>query len=131
MKKSALIFVVTGSALLAGCYSYGGWQPTVDAYGDPNAYRINQDMAECRQLAERSSGGTTTETAKGAAVGGLLGAATGAVAGAFAGSPGTGAAIGAAAGGGLGAAKQGFGAEDQFQRAYKNCMRNRGHRVVD
>lgn len=131
MKKLAITIVVTGSALISGCYSYGGWQPTVDTYNDRNAYRLNQDMAECKQLALQASGGTTSETAKGAAVGGLLGAATGAVAGALAGSPGTGAAIGAAAGGGIGAAKQGFGSESTYQNAYKNCLRSRGHNVLN
>ncbi|MGR8940675.1 MAG: glycine zipper family protein [Gammaproteobacteria bacterium] len=131
MKKSVLCTAVIGSVLLTGCYSYGGWKPTVDPYNDPNAYRINQDMAECDQLARQASGGTTKETAIGAGTGALIGAAGGAVVGAFTGNPATGAAIGAAAGGFGGGAKQGFSAEEDFKRAYKNCMRNRGHRVVN
>ncbi|MEC4750244.1 glycine zipper family protein [Methylomicrobium sp. Wu6] len=131
MKKSSLSMVVIGSILLTGCYSYGGWQPTVDPYNDPNAYRINQDTAECKQLAQQASGGTTKETAIGAGTGALIGAAGGAIVGAFAGNPGTGAAIGAAAGGFGGGAKQGFSSEDEFKRSYSNCMRNRGHRVVN
>lgn len=116
--------------LLSGCYSYGGYTPTVDAYNDRFAYRINQDMAECRQLAQQSSGGTVKETAIGAGVGGLVGAAGGAVVGAFTGNPAAGAAIGAAAGGFGGAAKQGFTAEDRFRNAYNSCMSNRGHNVI-
>jgi outer membrane lipoprotein SlyB len=131
MKHSALSMVLIGSVLLTGCYSYGGWQPTVDPYNDPNAYRINQDMAECEQLAKQASGGTTKETAIGAGTGALIGAAGGAVVGAFTGDPGTGAAIGAAAGGFGGGAKQGFEAEHDYKRAYATCMRNRGHRVVN
>lgn len=131
MKKITLSIVILGSALLTGCYSHGGWTPTIDPANDPNAYRINQDMAECQQLAKQASGGTVKETAIGAGVGGLVGAAGGAVVGAFTGNPGAGAAIGAAAGGFGGAAKQGFSAEDQFKRAYSNCMRGRGHRVVN
>ena len=119
------------SALLSGCYSQGGWMPTVDAYNDPNAHRINQDMAECEQLAHQASGGTAKETAIGAGVGGLLGGATGAVVGAFGGNAGTGAAIGAAAGALGGAAKQGFSSEAEFKNAYSACMRNRGHRVLN
>lgn len=131
MKKSALSLVIIGSVLLTGCYSYGGWQPTVDPYNDPNAYRINQDMAECQQLAKQASGGTAKETAIGAGAGALIGAAGGAVVGAFTGNPGAGAAIGAAAGGFGGGAKQGYEAETDYKRAYATCMRNRGHRVVN
>ena len=131
MKKLTACVVFIGSALISGCYSQGGWTPTVDSYNDPNAYRINQDMAECKDLASHASGGTAKETAIGAGVGGLIGAAGGAVVGAFLGSPGTGAAVGAAAGGFGGAAKQGFSAEDEYKRAYSNCMRNRRHNIVN
>ncbi len=131
MKKIQLISVITYALLLSACSSQTGWTPTVDPYGDPNAYRLNQDMAECQQLASQASGGLATETAKGAAVGGLIGAATGAAIGAISGNPGTGAAYGAAAGGIGGATKQGFQSEDQYKRAYTNCMRHRGHYVVN
>ena len=130
MKKVTTSIVFIGATLLSGCYSAGGWTPTVDSYNDPNAYRINQDAAECKQLASHASGGTAKETAIGAGVGGLVGAAGGAVVGAFTGNPGMGAAIGAAAGGLGGAAKQGFSAEDKFKSAYNNCMSGRGHRVI-
>jgi len=130
MKKVITSIVFIGATLLSGCYSAGGWTPTVDSYNDPNAYRINQDMAECKQLASHASGGTTKETAIGAGVGGAVGAAGGAVVGAFTGNPGMGAAIGAAAGGLGGAANQGFSAEDRFKSAYNNCMSGRGHRVI-
>lgn len=128
----AIIFsaILISTLILTACYSYGGYQPTVDTYNDPNAYRLNQDMAECRQLAQQSSGGTVKETAIGAGVGGLVGAAGGAVVGAFTGNPAAGAAIGAAAGGLGGAAKQGFTAEDRFRNAYNQCMSNRGHNVI-
>jgi hypothetical protein len=127
MKKLALSIVIISSALASGCYSYGGWEPTVDPYNDPNAYRINQDTAECKELASRASGGSAKETAIGAGTGALLGAAGGAVVGAFTGNPGAGAAIGAAAGGLGGGAKQGFSAEDKYKNAFNACMRGRGH----
>jgi hypothetical protein len=131
MKKLTTSIVLIGSALISGCYSQGGWTPTVDAYNDPNAYRINQDMAECKDLASHASGGTAKETAIGAGVGGLIGAAGGAAIGAITGSPGTGAAIGATVGGIGGGAKQGLEGEAGYKRAYSNCMRNRGHRIVN
>lgn len=117
--------------VFTGCASKGGYQPTVDTYGDPNPERIPQDTAECRQLAERASGDTAEEAGKGALVGGLIGAAAGAAIGAAVGAPGTGAAVGAAAGGLGGATKEGLSAEEQFKRSYQNCMRNRGHNVID
>ena len=130
MKKLATSSVFIGSILLTACASQGGWTPTVDSYNDPNAYRINQDMAECKQLAGQASGGTATETAVGAGTGALLGAAGGAIIGAFTGSPGTGAAIGAAAGGFGGGAYKGMGAEDKYKSSYNNCMSGRGHKVL-
>ena len=131
MKILTTSIVFIGVTLLSGCYSYGGWQPTVDPYNDPNAYRINQDMAECHQLASQASGGTTKEAAIGAGTGALLGAAAGAIIGAFAGNAGTGAAIGAATGGFGGGATMGISSEEAFKRAYSSCMRGRGHRTIN
>lgn len=116
---------------LSGCATQTGWTPTVDTYNDKNSYRLNQDMQECRQLAEQAAGGTAKETAIGAGVGGLIGAAGGAALGAIVGNPATGAAIGAAAGGIGGASKQGIQAEDRFKNAYNSCLRQRGHTVVN
>ncbi|WP_026596675.1 glycine zipper family protein [Methylohalobius crimeensis] len=117
--------------IIAGCASYGNWQPTVDPYGDPRAAYIHQDQAECRQLASQASGGTAQETAKGALVGGALGAATGAVVGALAGAPGTGAAWGAGLAGMGGGIGKGLSAEERYKRVYRRCMQNRGHTVLD
>ncbi|MGD7036124.1 glycine zipper family protein [Methylotuvimicrobium buryatense] len=131
MKKSTLGITMIGGLLLSACASQTGWTPTVDTYDSPNAYRLNQDLYECEQLAREAAGGTAKETAIGAGVGGLIGAAGGAAVGAFTGNPGKGAAIGAAAGGFGGGAKQGFEAEEAFKRSYRTCLRNRGHRVVN
>lgn len=129
MKKLLLLGII--ALMFAGCASQTGWSPTVDPYGDPNAANINRDKWECQQLAKEASGGTATETGKGALVGGLIGAAGGAAIGAALGSPGTGAMVGAAAGGIGGAAHQGLGAEQDYETAFKNCMRNRGHNVIN
>ena len=131
MKNPVLSSLIAGSLLLSGCASQTGWTPTVDTYGDHNAARLNQDMAECEQLASQASGGSAKETAIGAGVGGLIGAAGGAALGAALGSAGTGAALGAAAGGIGGGAHQGLKAEDTYKQAYKNCMRGRGHNVIN
>jgi outer membrane lipoprotein SlyB len=130
MKRLTTTIVFIGGTLLSGCYSYGGWTPTVDTYNDPNAYRMNQDMAECKQIASQASGGAVKETAIGAGTGAALGAAAGALIGAFTGSAGTGAAIGAATGGLGGGAYKGLSTDERYKNAYNNCMSNRGHQVV-
>ncbi len=130
MKNLTTASIFIASILLTACASQGGWTPTVDAYNDPNAYRINQDMADCKQLASKASGGTATETAIGAGTGALVGAAGGALLGAIAGSPGTGAALGATVGGLGGGAYKGVGAEDKYKSSYNNCMSGRGHKVI-
>lgn len=131
MQQTTAISIILAGLCLTGCASQTGWTPTVDPYGDPNAYRLQQDMAECQQLASQAAGGLATETGKGALVGGALGAASGAAIGAISGDAGKGAAYGAAIGGIGGGAKQGFQSEDQYKRAYINCMRHRGHYVID
>lgn len=130
MKNSmTLLFIL--SFLIAGCAEQRGWTPTVDSYGNPNAYRLNQDMAECRQIASQASGGAVKESAVGMGAGGLLGAAGGAAIGAIAGNPATGAMIGATAGGLGGGATQGFQADERYKSAYNSCLRNRGHKIIN
>ena len=116
--------------VLAGCVNQNTWTPTVDTYGDPNAWRLSQDEAQCRQLAMQSSGGSVKNTAEGVGIGGLLGAAAGAAIGAAAGSPGMGAAIGAAAGGFGGGAYESFDTGSAFKSAFDQCLRQRGHDVI-
>ena len=127
MNKIMRTLTVVSVLSLAACASQTGWTPTVDPYGDPNAFRIPQDTTECKQLAAQASGGTTRETGTGALVGAGVGAASGAALGAITGNAGTGAMWGAAIGGLGGAAKQGFSAEDKYKNAFNSCMRGRGH----
>ncbi len=130
MRNKPLMLFISAIAL-AGCATQTGWTPTVDYMNDANAYRLQQDYAECRQLALQASGGTAKQGAMGAAAGGLLGAATGAAIGAVSGNPGGGAAIGAAAGGIGGAAHQGISSQEEYKNAYSSCMRQRGHKVLN
>lgn len=131
MKYTTTTPFILATAILAGCAQQRGWTPTVDTYGNPNAYRLNQDMAECQQLATHASGNMAQESAIGMGLGGLLGAASGAAIGAIAGNPGAGAMIGATAGGLGGGANQGFQSDAQYKRAYSTCLRNRGHRLIN
>src|SRR5262245_17970765 len=116
--------------MATACVDQSTWSPIVDTFGSSRSQFVQRDTEECRQLAMRTSGSTTRETATGAIGGGLLGAAAGAAIGAAAGSAGRGAAIGAAAGGIGGGAVRASQSNAQFQRAFNQCMRNRGHTVL-
>jgi len=123
--------VLVATIALAGCVNQNTWSPTVDPYTDPNAARLGTDEAQCRQIATKSSGGSLEQTGKGAILGGLLGAAAGAAIGAAAGNAGMGAAIGAATGGFGGGAYEGAKTSQSFQQVFTNCMRERGHTVLN
>ncbi len=121
-----LLAVATGA-----CTNRNTWRPTIDPYNDPNAERLGIDEAQCRQLANQGAGGTGSEAAKQGVTSGLLGAATGAAIGAIFGDAGAGAATGAAAGV-FGGSARGAGQSDaDFKRMFSNCMRQRGHNVLN
>lgn len=130
MKNTVKSCLVIAAITVTGCNTVTGYRPVVDTYGDNNAYRLNQDMAQCEQLAKEASS-LGKQTALGAGVGGLIGAGGGAAVGAVMGKPGIGAAIGAIAGGVGGASKQGIQADNEFKTAYNSCLRQRGHRVIN
>jgi uncharacterized protein YcfJ len=129
----SVFIIISSFILLIGCSAQStGWRPTIDTYGDPRAEYISQDERECQYLASQSAGGSTAgETAKGAGGGALGGAALGSIIGAIAGNAGAGAAIGAATGAFGGGAYRGLSSNEQYKSAFRNCMRNRGHRVLD
>jgi len=105
-------------------------QPQSDYRDEGPANSVTRDSVECQQL-DRQAANTAGEAVKGGLMGGLLGAAGGAAIGAITGDPGRGAALGAAAGGIGGAGYSGLEADERYKRAYINCMRNRGHNVVN
>jgi uncharacterized protein YcfJ len=106
------------------------WRPTIDTYGSSRAQFVTRDEAECRNLANQAAGSTGGSAARGAVGGGLIGAAGGAAIGAATGRAGRGAAIGAAAGGIGGGAVRGSQSNAEFERVFRQCMRNRGHNVL-
>jgi outer membrane lipoprotein SlyB len=126
-----LIAVGMVALWLGGCASYGGWQPTIDTSRDRHKDTLDRDLAECKELASKASGGTATEAAKGVGVGAVIGAAAGAVIGAVGGHAGSGAALGAAVGGTGGGVHEGASAEQQYKRSYSHCMVGRGHPVIN
>jgi outer membrane lipoprotein SlyB len=127
---SAGLFLFASVLVLSGCESTSQWSPTVDTYGNSRAQYLSQDMEECRALARNASGDTTEETVRGAGFGAMAGAAGGAIIGAMVGRPGRGAVLGAAAGGVGGGAFSNTQTEQQFKRAFSDCMRGRGHNVI-
>ncbi len=128
MKKLTLLLTVI--LFTTGCASVTGYKPVVDTYGDPRAEFLNQDSVECQQLADQNSGAAKGAATDGVA-GALLGGAAGAVGGAFLGNPAMGAAVGASAGALGGVAKGSIEGDERYKRIYRNCMRHRGHAVVD
>ena len=132
MRNRAITLTLAAALGLSACAEYGGYRPTVDTYNDPNASNVSRDEADCRELARQASGGTAAQAATGGLVGGLIGAASGAAIGAATGgNAGKGAAIGAGAGGLGGGAYKGIEANENYKSAYRTCMRNRGHNVID
>lgn len=123
--------ILVCALILAGCVNQNTWRPAVDPYADPNAATLSRDEADCRRIARESAGSSAGETAKGTAIGAGLGAAAGAIFGAIAGSPGLGAAAGAAAGGLGGGGYEAIESSRGFKTVFKNCMRGRGHTVLD
>ena len=131
MKRSLAASTSLLLLLCAGCAAQQSWRPTVDTYGSSRAQYVSQDTEECRNLALQVSGNAANEAARGALTGGLVGAAGGAALGAAFGNAGRGAALGAAAGGiGLGASRASQ-SENAFRQSYVNCMRQRGHNVIN
>lgn len=129
--RAGRILLASGALTLAlGCVNQNTWSPVVDTYNDPNARRLSQDEAQCRQLAIQASGGTTRQTLKDTGIGGLVGAAAGAAIGAAAGNAGMGAAVGAATGGFGGGLYGGGKANSTFKSAFSQCLRERGHTVL-
>jgi len=115
----------------AAALAQSNWTPTVDTYGSSRAQYLSRDQWECRELAMGTSGTRSGSAVGGAVRGGLVGAAGGAAIGAALGNAGRGAAVGAAAGGISQGAGQASASEAQFRRAFSNCLRQRGHNVID
>lgn len=132
-----LLVLSAGITLLAGCAttSQTQWTPTVDTYGNSRAQYLSRDTEECRSLAMRASGSTSEQTAHGAMSTGLLGAAGGAAIGGILGgsrsSLGRGAALGAVTGALAGGTSSAAQTDAEFKRAFNNCMRQRGHNVIN
>lgn len=123
-------FLLMTALGVSGCASYSGYKPVLDPKNDPHPENVEMDLEECGKIAEEAAD-TVEDAGKGTVVGGAIGAVTGAVIGAITGDAGRGATVGAAIGGSGGAVKGGISADEKYKRVYRNCMRNRGHTVLD
>lgn len=134
-RPATAVILVMGCALLIGC---AGPRPVLypnDHLQAVGQGRADQDIAECRQLAEGAgaSPGTGAEgrAAGDTVAGGAIGGATGAVGGAILGNAGTGAAVGAATGATAGLMRSLFRGGGGPSPAYRNvvdrCLRERGY----
>lgn len=117
-------------SLLLACVSQDSWTPTIDAANDPRADQLAKDEAECRALA-KGGAGSGDQVAQGAVQGAAVGAVAGAVIGAIVGDPGAGAAIGAASGATSGGTSMARDSNADFKRIFSNCLRERGHPVLN
>ncbi len=115
---------VTALLLLGACASHQRpGEPIVDRKGvDPNAYQ--QDLAECRTYADEVAIGARVGTgaAAGAVVGGLIGAAVG--------NSRTAQKV-AGAGAVHGGARGGIDGMRERSTVVKNCLRQRGYKVLN
>ena len=139
--KNMSYFLIVSAMFLTGCSVFSGWSPTVDVYKDRQRFWLNQNMEDCRQLASNASGSgaTARDIFWGMGMGGLIGAAAGSAVGVIVGDPfgvgaavaGVGASLGAVYGGTAGTVYQGMNADSNYRSAYSNCMKHRGHAVIN
>ena len=97
-------------AFATASWAQSSWTPMVDTYGSSRAQYLSRDMVECRGMAQQAGG---------AAMGAVLGNA------------GRGAALGAIGGGVTRGVRQTSASDAAFQQAFSNCLRARGHNVIN
>ncbi|MEJ2087702.1 MAG: glycine zipper family protein [Gammaproteobacteria bacterium] len=119
-----LLAALVVALLFAGCTANAN-KPIVDMKGvSPSLYE--QDLGECKEYADEVA--MTEKALSGAAAGAAVGAAVGVIWDGHNGNnPGRGAATGAVLGGSGGVAS---GVTERSQ-VVKNCLRNRGYRVLN
>jgi hypothetical protein len=130
--------LVVAALMLAACAS----DPEPILYPNDRLQAVGQaqaeqDIAECRDLAENAGAsagsGEAGRAAGSTAAGGAIGGASGAVGGAILGSPGTGAAVGAATGATAGLMRsifsggRGSGPSAAYRNVVDRCLRERGY----
>jgi len=117
------IFPLLGAAcmLLAGGCASNSDKPVIDPAGVDMA-KYEADVAECEQIAEQVEQKAGEQAAGGALVGGLIGAIVGG---------GDSAVVGAGVGAVGGGAKGTSATREERSKVVKNCLRNRGYKILN
>ena len=120
MQWRTALLTLTCALLAAGCAAHSS-KPVIDPAGVDMA-QYETDVAECEQIATQVDQKAGQQAAEGAVVGGLIGAVVGGSDSAL-----TGAGVGAIAGGASGSADT----QREKSTVVKNCLRNRGYKVLN
>ena len=120
MQRTIMLLTSACWLLASGCSAHGS-KPIIDPAGVDMA-QYEADVAECEQIATQVEQKAGERAAEGAVVGGLIGAIVGGSDSAV-----TGAGVGAVAGGAGGSADT----QREKSRVVKNCLRNRGYKILN
>jgi outer membrane lipoprotein SlyB len=120
MKRFILIIGIACITLIAGCAAHRS-KPVIDPVG-VDMTRYEADVTECEQIATQVEQKAGAGAAGGAVVGGLIGAIVGGRKSAVAG-----AGVGAVSGGARGTAAT----QREKSTVVKNCLRNRGYKILN
>ncbi len=121
MKAKLIVVICIAALFTAGCASTRKSEVVVDPAG-VDMGQFNTDLEECREISK--------QVGQKAGAGAVGGAVVGAAIGAIVGNSGT-AARGAGVGGVLGGAKGAGSTHQERKVVVKNCMRDRGYRVLN
>jgi hypothetical protein len=114
------LYIAACAIALGGCASQKS-RPVIDPAGVDMA-QYEADLAECEQIAQQVEQKAPAGAAEGAVVGGAIGAILGGTDRAV-----RSAGVGAVAGGAGGAART----EREKSTVVKNCLRNRGYKILN
>ncbi len=126
---SPFLLIAAIFLLAAGCAVRSS--PVIDPASITDSRKYTQDDWECSHLADRGSQ-KLESTASSAALTGAVGAGVGALTGVITGEgAGEGALLGTLFGAVGGGAAGYANAQQMHDKIYKNCMRNRGYKVLN
>lgn len=120
MHRITSILTMACLLLAGGCATHDS-KPIIDPAGVDMA-QYDADVAECEQIATQVEQKAGKQAAGGAVVGGLIGAIVGGGSSAV-----TGAGVGAVTGGAGGAVNT----QQEKSKVVKNCLRNRGYKILN
>ena len=120
MKRISLFVGITIVTFITGCAAHSS-KPVIDPAGVDMA-QYETDVVECEQISTQVEQKAGESAAEGALVGGLIGAIVGGSDSAL-----SGAGVGAVAGGAGGSADT----QREKSTVVKNCLRNRGYKVLN